>query len=272
MSSDRSAVQRAARAVMRYPRLCYAVRGTQMRVRPPRHDEPPVRADVDRYAALFASAERNFSELLSPWRNEFAWSVGRTNNGTFESVDIELYHAVLRTYRPKRVVEVGGGHSSRFSTEALRLNGDGASVTLIDPHPRVRVSKAVSHIARRVEDADPSVFTELQAGDVLFIDSSHTTEEARYHVAEILPRLAGGVVVHHHDVLFPYDRYYLEDGKLYGEPDVLLEFYLANSETYEVLVGAAWVAWRDRALVEGLVDSYKWQRGRIPGSLWTRKS
>jgi hypothetical protein len=241
-----------------------------MRVRPPHHVEPPLRADVDRYAALFESSERNFGELLSPWRDEFTWSVGRTNNGTFESVDIELYHAVLRMYRPKRVVEVGGGHSSRFSTEALRLNGDGATVTLIDPRPRVRVSKAVAHIAQRVEDADLSVFTELQAGDVLFIDSSHTTEETRYHVAEILPRLAAGVVIHHHDVLFPYDRYYLDDPELYGEPDVLLEFYLGNSDRFEMITSTAWVAWRNRPLIEDLIDSYQWQRGRIPGSLWTR--
>ena len=271
MSSNRSLMERAARAVLRYPRVCYAARGVQMRVAPPHHSEPPVRTDVAKYESLFASSERNFETLLTPWTTEFTWSVGRTNNGTFESVDIELYHAVLRTYRPKRVIEVGGGHSCRFSTEALRMNGDGGNVMLIDPRPRVRVPNAVYHVARRVEDVDIGVFTALEASDVLFIDSSHTTEEARYHVREILPRLALGVIVHHHDVLFPYDKYYLDDRNSYGEPDVLLDFYLANADRYEVLVGAAYVAWKNRALIEKLVDSYKWQPGRIPGSLWIRR-
>jgi hypothetical protein len=261
--------RRAARAALRYPRLCYAVRGVQMRVRPPRHTEPPLRPDIDRYAPLFESSERNFAALLGPWRDEFNWSAGRTNNGTFESVDVELYHSILRTHRPKRVVEVGGGHSSRFSLEALARNGDGGSVTLIDPRPRVRVPRAVRHGQSRVEDAPLDLFTTLQANDVLFIDSSHTAEEARYHVAEILPRLVSGVVVHHHDILFPYDAYYLGDGEDYGEPDVLLDYYLGAD--FDVIVGAAWVAWRDRALVRALVDSYKWQPGRIPGSLWTRR-
>jgi len=241
-----------------------------MRLLPPRHTEPRLRLDADRYAPLFAESTENFTRLLTPWRHEFAWPVGRTNNGTFESVDVELYHAILRTYRPKRVVEVGGGHSSRFSIEALRLNGQGGTVMLIDPRPRVRVPKLVQHVARRVEDVDVGVFLALERNDVLFIDSSHTTGEARYHVDEILPHLASGVVVHHHDILFPYDKYYLGDRTAYGEPDVVLDFYLAHGDAYEVLVGAAYVAWTDRALVERLVDSYRWQAGRIPGSLWAR--
>src|SRR5438477_9164155 len=109
------------RALLRYPRLCYAVRGTQMRLRAatgrrgraPRHS---LRADADRFTGLFAGSELRFAELIGPWTHEFTWPAGRTNNGTFESVDVELYHAVLRTYRPELVIEVGGGHSSWFST------------------------------------------------------------------------------------------------------------------------------------------------------------
>jgi hypothetical protein len=268
--AKRSFVARVARAAMRYPRVCYAVRGVQMRVRPPRHTEPPLRDDVARYERLFASSEKSFDEMVRPWRGEFAWPAGRTNNGTFESVDVELYHAILRTHRPKLVIEVGGGHSSGFSTEALAKNGDGGRVVLVDPRPRVRVPRSVEHVRSRIEDVDVSFADTLHAGDVLFIDSSHTTEEASYHVSEILPRLRSGVVIHHHDVLFPYDAYYLGDRETFGEPDVLLEFYERNTDRFEVIVGAAWVVWRNRALVSELVDSYRWQPGRIPGSLWTR--
>lgn len=242
----------------------------QMRVRPPHPPLPSLRLDVDRYAPLFASSENNCRDLLTPWRAEFDWPLGRIYNGTFESIDVELYHSVLRTYRPKLVIEVGGGHSSRWSTEALARNG-GGHVIVVDPRPRVRVPRDVEYIQARVEDVELSLFDRLGAGDVLFIDSSHTTGEARYHVAEILPRLAWGVVIHHHDVLFPYDAYYLNDRELYGEPDVLLEFYESRPIDFEVLVGAAWVCYRDRRLVEELAPSSRRMPSRVPGSLWTRR-
>ena len=256
--------------MLRYPRLCYAVRGIQMRVRPPARTMPPVRHDVASYEHLFASSVERFEVLVRPWRPEFVWSAGRTNNGTFESVDIELYHSVLRTHRPKLVIEVGGGHSSHFSTQALRSNGSG-EVVVVDPRPRVRLPRGVTHVRSRVEDVDLALFDRLGSGDVLFVDSSHTTEEARYHAERILPRLAGGVLVQHHDVLFPYDSYYLDDPAVYGEQDVLLEYYSAQTGSFDVLIGAAYVRYRDRALLEDLVPSYRWQPSRVPGSLWVRK-
>lgn len=274
-SRERSVLERLARPVIRSPRVRYAVRGAQLRLRALAGRRTgavsaALRADVDRFGSLFEASERNFDELVRPWRAEFTWSVGRVNNGAFESVDAELYHSVLRTYRPEHVIEVGGGNSSWFSRDALRLNGSG-EVMVIDPQPRVRLPRGVASLRLRVENVDPASFAELRANDVLFIDSSHTTEEARFHVSEILPRLAPGVLVHHHDVLFPYDRYYLGDRETYGEPDVVLEFYERNSASYEVLVGAAYVLHRARGLLTGLVDSYHWQPGRIPGSLWARK-
>lgn len=270
-----SAPGRLGRALWRYPRVRYAVRGTQIRLlaatgRRVMEPAAPVRSDLGRFEPLFEASARHLAELLRPWLSEFKWSVGRTYNGAFESVDAELYHAVLRTHRPRLVVEVGGGNSSRFSRDALRRNGAGELV-VVDPLPRTRLPKGVEVRRVRVEEADPALFGHLGANDVLFIDSSHTTEEARYHTTEILPRLAPGVLVHHHDILFPYDRYYLDDPQTYGEPDVVLDFYERHRGAFEVLVGAAFVRYRSPGLLTELVASYRWQPGRIPGSLWVRR-
>lgn len=232
--------------------------------------EPSLRPDAERFESLFSASSTKFDQLVGPWRDEFTWPVGRTNNGAFESVDIELYHSILRTHRPQLVIEVGGGNSTLFCLEALERNG-GGRVVVIDPRPRARLPRNVEHIASLGEDVDLAVFDQLAAGDVLFIDSSHTTEEARYHVDVILPRLAPGVLIHHHDILFPYDAYYLGDKGLYGEQDVVLDFYQANMVGYEILVGAAWVRRSAPELITTLIDSYRWQPHRIPGSLWAVK-
>lgn len=123
----------------------------------------------------------------------------------------------------------------------------------------------------RVEDVDAQIFADLGEKDILFIDSSHTAEEARYHCQHILPNLQPGVIVHHHDFTFPYAVYYLGDHERYGEPDVLLEFYSTHKDTFEIKVGAAYVRYRNPDLVNRLVRSYRWNPFRIPGSLWARK-
>src|SRR5207249_7453219 len=91
-----------------------------------------------------------------------------------------------------------------------RLNGRG-SLLAIDPAPRRALPRAASHIRSKVEDVQLEVFDKLGEGDVLFIDSSHTAEEAAYHVNTILPRLRSGVVIHHHDVLYPYRPIFPEE-------------------------------------------------------------
>ena len=55
---------------------------------------------------------------------------------------------------------------------------------------------------------DLDFFSQLGPGDVLFIDSSHTVKiggDVNYLFLEVLPRLKPGVIVHVHDIFFPFD-------------------------------------------------------------------
>jgi hypothetical protein len=230
----------------------------------------PVVDDLDPVERLFADSERNFADIVAPYVPEFRWSLGEIYNEFFESVDAELYYAVVRRLRPRLIIEVGSGNSTSFARDATKANGIGRIIS-IDPEPRTALPDGVEHLASRVEDVDPALFAELAADDVLFIDSSHTTEEARFHTERILPFLSPGVVVHHHDILLPYVRYYMDDPSAFGEPDVLLDFYLRHRDRYRVLVSASYVRYRDPDLLARLIGSYRWHRARVPGSLWTTR-
>ena len=230
----------------------------------------PLREDRTTYDPLFQNAVANFERVLSPYARDRHFPMARVWNGWFESVDVELYHAYLRTLRPRLVIEVGSGYSTGFAIEALRRNGRGRIVS-IDPEPRADLPASVEHVQAVVEEVPLSVFEELADSDVLFIDSSHTADEARYHVDRIFPVLRPGVVCHHHDIVFPWAVYPLDDPATFGEVNVLLEFYLRNREAYEVLTGSAYVRWRDPELVRRLVRSYRSASDRIPTSLWARK-
>lgn len=222
------------------------------------------------YEALFKDSEKNFEAIVASRLSEFKWFIGTVYNVFFEPVDIELLYSVIRQYKPSLIIEIGSGHSTFFAMDAIKKNKAGHIIS-IDPQPYRRLPIQVEHIQSKVEDVDINIFKKLAVNDVLFIDSSHTAEEARYHVKKILPTLKKGVIVHHHDILYPYAIYYKNDPAMFGEPDVVLDFYCRNTELYEIIVCASYVRYKNLELIRRLIKSYSWNPTRIPSSLWARK-
>jgi predicted O-methyltransferase YrrM len=144
-------------------------------------------------------------------------------------VEAQALHAVIRHYRPERIVEVGSGVSTHCMLAASACNqqesGRRSQMTCIEryPSPRIRSLAGITLLPEKVQSAPRDLFAALRKGDLLFIDSSHTVKpggEVNYLILEVLPRLNPGVLVHFHDIYFPYDY----------QPD-LLETFLYFSET-----------------------------------------
>jgi hypothetical protein len=230
----------------------------------------PLRRDWARYSSMFAEAETNFAEIVGAHTAEITWPLGRIYNSLFQSVDAELYYCVVRRFRPRLIVEVGSGNSAWFAQEAVKRNGIGR-VLAIDPEPRIRLPRDVEHVNSRLEEVPIRLFEDLAENDVLFVDSSHTTAEATYHVERILPALRDGVLIHHHDVSFPYDYYPFDDRERFGESDVILRFYFDHARQYRVLTGAAFVWQRNVAMLGELIRSFRYWPSHLPGSLWAQK-
>ena len=56
------------------------------------------------------------------------------DNGQFGGTDALAYYCMIRHFRPRRIVEVGAGFSSRLAALAGRRNGD-TKLICIEPHP-----------------------------------------------------------------------------------------------------------------------------------------
>jgi hypothetical protein len=59
-----------------------------------------------------------------------------------------------------------------------------------------------------IQHVDMSVVDRLVANDILFVDSSHVSKagsDVNHILFELLPRLSPGVLVHFHDVLYPFE-------------------------------------------------------------------
>lgn len=172
--------------------------------------------------------------VCAPYRSEYIgnrhYIEGQINNFGlgYSFIDAQALHCVIRHYKPKRVIEVGSGVSTYCTLKALEQNntetGQQASMICIEPYPSTKLKQLpLQIIAKEVQTVPFEVFTQLQSGDVLFIDSSHTVKpgsDVNYLILEVLPRLNPGVIVHFHDIFLPYDY----------QRDVLTNFF-QRSET-----------------------------------------
>ena len=170
------------------------------------------------------------------------------SNDFFSGFDAAAYYSLIRHLRPQRIIEVGGGYSTRIASKALATNGSG-SLTCIEPFPEDRLTQADLHvelITKPIEEMGLEFFSSLQANDILFIDSSHTVKfgsDVCYELLEIVPSLAPGVWIHVHDIFFPHDypEEWLLKRRLALNEQYLLEAFLAFNSEFRVALSNNWL-------------------------------
>jgi predicted O-methyltransferase YrrM len=164
-------------------------------------------------------------------------------NDQFPPHDAAVLYAMVRLLRPTRIVEIGSGWSTTVTAAAIEDGGLTTKLTCIEPYPRDflrSMGDVLTLREERVELTPASVFAELEAGDLCFIDSSHvvkTGSDVVHELLEVVPRLTDGVVVHMHDVFIPedYPRGWVENGFNWNE-QYLLQAYLVGNTRAEVLL------------------------------------
>lgn len=131
----------------------------------------------------------------------------RWGQGWFPRADGAAAWALIASRKPKRIVEVGSGHSTRFMAEAVRANGLETKIVCIDPAPRAALGDLPVDWRRELlAEAHIPLFEALAPGDVAFFDSSHVLvpgSDVDTILNRILPALKPGVLVHVHDILLP---------------------------------------------------------------------
>ncbi|HEX5611092.1 MAG TPA: hypothetical protein VFX67_00445, partial [Burkholderiales bacterium] len=95
--------------------------------------------------ALFAAAEPAMLEHLAYVEGlaQALQSLGnepppapRWNQDWFPRLDAAAAYAMVRRFRPRRIVEVGSGHSTRFLARAAADGATQTRIAAIDPAPR----------------------------------------------------------------------------------------------------------------------------------------
>jgi predicted O-methyltransferase YrrM len=230
---------------------------------------------------LFAAAEPSFVSLLD--RIEaFAADLDRILAGEgparfgqdwFPRLDAAAAYALVRHERPRRIVEVGSGHSTRFLARAIRDGGLLTRITAIDPAPRASLAGlGVTHEPRLLAPADPAL-SDFDPGDMLFVDSSHVAmpgSDVDRIVGDVLPRLPSGVLVHWHDILLP-DAYPAQWAWRGYNESIPVAALLAGGG-WDIVFSSHWVASRrPERLKQGVLGRLPLAPGARETSLWLRR-
>ncbi len=172
------------------------------------------------------------------------------NNHLFDGMDALVAYCMVRHFQPHLLIEVGSGFSSRLLGQAATKNNNSALIC-IEPFPQEFLKHGFrglhSLIENQVQDMDLDFFSQLGPGDVLFIDSSHTVKiggDVNYLFLEVLPRLKPGVIVHVHDIFFPFDyrRDWVKEELRFWTEQYLLQAFLAFNPEFEVLIANSYMA------------------------------
>ncbi len=208
-------------------------------------------------------------------------SVYYAANGQYPPLDAWILEGVLRHLRPARMIEVGSGFSSLITAQVNREHFDGEmQFTCIEPHPRGFLQRGVDGItelvAEKVEDVELARFEALEAGDVLFIDTSHvvrTGGDVVWLYGRVLPRLRLGVHVHIHDVFLPgdYPEQWVREGWGWNE-NYLVEAFLQFNSGYEIVLAAQWARLNAREEIDIAFPRYAQIAEQGGGALWLRRT
>lgn len=158
-----------------------------------------------------------------------------------------VLYMMLRHMQPKRIIEVGSGYSSAAMLDTNELFfRDRIEFTFIDPDSnRLDTLLTKSDLQRKtiirqpVQTVPLKRFETLQADDILFIDSSHVVKlgsDVSHLLFSVLPRLNKGVLIHFHDVLWPfkYPQIWLDCGFAWNEA-YFLRCFLQFNDSFEIV-------------------------------------
>jgi len=167
------------------------------------------------------------------------------NNGSFEMGDAEFLYQLIRFFKPKNVIEIGSGNSTKIANKALLRNkyenkADFSHIC-IEPYEMPWLETlGVSVVRNTLENCEVGIFNKLDANDLLFIDSSHIIRpqgDVLKEYLEIIPLLKSGVMIHVHDIFTPRDYLdqWIREDVLFWNEQYLLECLLSNTQRYEIL-------------------------------------
>ncbi|KAB7616147.1 class I SAM-dependent methyltransferase [Amylibacter sp. SFDW26] len=239
-------------------------------------DTQPVYKELEAVFDAKQDVFTTFCQSLDEYADVFArfQDTPKWQQDWFPRLDGAAAYGLVRQHKPKTIIEVGSGHSTRFMAQAAKDAGLDCTQIAIDPFPRAKIKTLpITWQAELLNETHLTMFANLEAGDIAFFDSSHILmpgTDVDMILNRILPVLKKGVLIHIHDVLLPdpYPEQWLWRG--YNEQNALGPM-IANG-AYDVVFASAYVATRmENMILQTKLADIPLFKGAVETSLWLMK-
>jgi predicted O-methyltransferase YrrM len=245
-------------------------KGTEIR------EVPGVDLNDEGQVALVRQLEAYYEEM--PFSKDIEGLRYSFENNFYSYTDGITLYSMMRHFKPKKIVEVGSGHSSALMLDTKEYFNMDTELVFIEPYPdrlhsllRESDKDTCSVIISAVQEVDPAFFSALDAGDILFIDSSHvvkTGSDLHYLIFEVIPSLKKGVVIHFHDIFYPfeYPKKWVFQGRNWNE-DYFLRAFLMYNTGFRIIFFAHFLHVHHRHVFNNMPLCYK----NGGGNIWLEK-
>lgn len=236
-----------------------------------------------------------FSDLLARYLDEFFLippyaTLQEVGFGPgYTAVDALTLYMMVRHLKPRRYIEIGSGLSTYYCSLAAERNakeGHPLEITCIEPRPfdKLRTIPGIKVLEKEVQDAETSLFQQLQGNDILFIDSSHVLKidgDVPFLYLEVLPSLNAGVVIHVHDVPFPYNIPYPPQLWVLGQEwpmlwneAMVLQALLCFNEKFKITMSTPLIRYYDEGFLKSKIPFYETleQNPNTFSSIWLKRA
>lgn len=199
---------------------------------------------------LLSLLKAYYSDSLFPLKKTEA-SRYYFENDYFSFSDAIFLNLVIRHFKPSTIIEIGSGFSSALMLDTNeKYFSNKSQLIFIEPFPErlnslLKDGESCTIKNQFVQDVDLQLFSKLKAGDILFVDSSHVAKyqsDVNHILFEILPVLNPGVIIHFHDIFFPFEYpiEWINQGRSWNEA-YMLKAFLQHNTNYSILLFSSYL-------------------------------
>jgi len=254
----------------------------------PNHYFYPIPSTRDLDDTLFATQSEcmglNWNNDVQAWHlyevfPKFALEIVFKKNNALSLVDAAVLHSMIRYYKPKKMIEIGSGASTRIAANACLMNERECApceLIAVEPYPGKDLESGFDGLTKLVKQKVQSVSVkEFEDCDMLFIDSSHVVKiggDVNYEQLEILPRVKQGCLIHFHDILLPgeYWKDWVKDKHYFWSEQYLLWAFLLFNNEFEVIWASRYMHLKDSSSIMAVFPYFMPGQHRIT-SFWIRR-
>jgi len=243
---------------------------------------PGINWNIDGQLQLLNSFQYQKELLAVPFHNTKNEIEFFFDNPSLGPGDAEYLYCAIRHFKPKRIIEIGSGHSTLMAKKALNANfAENSEYTCeqicIEPYEMPWLEqKGVKVVRSLVETVDKSIFLSLKENDILFIDSSHIIRpqgDVLFEFLEVLPLVAAGVIVHIHDIFSPkdYTKQHIIDDVLFWNEQYILESFLTCNNQFKIIGALNFLKYHHTQNLYTALPVLAANKQHEPGSFWIQR-